>query len=48
MKTYYIHCGNYRKFEVDADNKEIAVERFKQAKPSGFSKEDITGIELKD
>ena len=47
-KTYYIHCGNYRKFEVDAVNEEVAVERFNEANPAGFSKKDITEIDLKN
>lgn len=45
--TYYIHCGNYRKFEVDAKDKDEAIKRFESVKPAGFSKKDITSVQLK-
>ena len=47
MKTFYVHCGNYRTFEVDADNKAQAIKRFSKAEPAGFAKKDITDITLK-
>jgi len=48
MKTYYIHCGNYRHFLVKAENKKQALKRFYSVKPAGFAKKDITSIEIKE
>ena len=45
--TYYVHCGNYRKFEVDAENEKEAIKRFVKVKPAGFDKKDITSVQLK-
>ena len=45
--TYYVHCGNYRKFEVDAKDKKEAIKRFVETKPVGFDKKDITLVQLK-
>lgn len=47
MKTFYVHCGNYRTFEVDAKDEKQAIRRFEKVKPAGFTKEYIMGIELK-
>jgi len=47
-KEYYVHCGNYRKFIVIADNKKQARQRFVNADPKvliGFTEKDITSIE---
>jgi len=47
LYTWYIFCGNYRKFEVDAKNKQDAILRFSIIKPAGFTKQNITGVERK-
>ena len=53
MKEYYVHCGNYRTFIVEADNEEQAKQRFQDAYNHdimltvGFNQTHITKIELK-
>ena len=50
--TFIFHCGNYRHFEVDADSKEQAIERFTECSKDwrithGFTMKDVTLIEVK-
>ena len=47
LSTFYVHCGNYRKFEVDAENENQARKRFSRVEPAGFTEKDITKIEKK-
>ena len=49
MAKYYVQCGEYHKFVIEADNEEQAREYFINASDDvslGFREEDITSIVL--